>query len=156
MSSSFDGRVIVWNAYARLKEQLVTLKVPWIMACAFAPSSRYFACGGLDNVCSVFSCGVSDAKHELRGHDGYVSGIRFVDDGKLLTSSGDMACRLWDVDSGRVISTFLGHRGDVSRSGDPLCPVALRVVPRRVFSSLAVIRVVKLWTKLLYCHCLQY
>jgi guanine nucleotide-binding protein G(I)/G(S)/G(T) subunit beta-1 len=98
-----------------MKEQLVSVRIPWIMACAFAPSSRLFACGGMDNICSVFSVGSRNVQQELRGHEGYISGVRFVDDSRVFTSSGDMTCRLWDASTAKEICVFRGHRNDATR-----------------------------------------
>ena len=32
---------------------------------------------------------------------------------KLFTGSGDCTCKLWDVETGQLIQTFLGHQADV-------------------------------------------
>ena len=50
--------------------------------------------GGLDNVCTIYSLrnreGAVRIAKELQGHAGYLSSCRFIDDGRILTSSGDM------------------------------------------------------------------
>lgn len=52
------------------------------------------ACGGLDNICSIYSLKTREGNvrvsKELQGHSGYLSSCRFLDDSKILTSSGDM------------------------------------------------------------------
>lgn len=50
---------------------------------------------------------------ELAQHDGYLSSCRFVDEGSILTSSGDSTCILWDVELGQAKTTFSDHEGDV-------------------------------------------
>ena len=52
-------------------------------------------------------------KHELKGHTGYVSCIQFLDDSKLISSSGDLSCALWDLTRGTKVMGFEGHKGDV-------------------------------------------
>ena len=50
--------------------------------------------GGLDNVCSIYSLRSREGNvriiKELQGHTGYLSNCRFIDDGHIVTSSGDM------------------------------------------------------------------
>lgn len=64
------------------------------MTCAYAPSGSYVACGGLDNICSIYSLKTREGNvrvsRELPGHTGYLSCCRFLDDGQIVTSSGDM------------------------------------------------------------------
>ena len=50
---------------------------------------------------------------ELPGHTGYLSCCRFLTDNQILTSSGDMSCVLWDIETGQQVTTFAGHTGDV-------------------------------------------
>lgn len=50
---------------------------------------------------------------ELPGHTGYLSCCRFLDDTQIVTSSGDMTCALWDIETGQQCTSFTGHTGDV-------------------------------------------
>lgn len=50
---------------------------------------------------------------ELPGHTGYLSCCRFLDDNQIVTSSGDMSCALWDIETGQQCTPFIGHTGDV-------------------------------------------
>ncbi|KAL9060030.1 MAG: hypothetical protein Q9162_000880 [Coniocarpon cinnabarinum] len=86
---------------------------------------NYVACGGLDNICSIYNLsareGPTRVARELSGHSGYLSCCRFINDRRILTSSGDMTCVLWDVDTGSKIHDFADHLGDVmSLSINPL------------------------------------
>ena len=44
---------------------------------------------------------------------GYLSCCRFLDDNQIVTSSGDMTCALWDIETGQQVLSFTGHTGDV-------------------------------------------
>ena len=46
-------QVIVWDGFTTNKEHAFTLPTTWVMACAFAPSGKFVASGGLDNKCTV-------------------------------------------------------------------------------------------------------
>jgi len=74
------------------------------MTCAYAPSGNFVACGGLDNICSIYSLKTREGNvrvsRELSGHNGYLSCCRFLDDNQIVTSSGDMT---WSVNELSVI-----------------------------------------------------
>ena len=132
------------------------------MTCAYAPSGSFVACGGLDNICSIYSLKTREGNvrvsRELPGHTGYLSCCRFLDDNQvwfetliwsdddaksddktlqIVTSSGDMSCGLWDIETGQQCTSFLGHTGDV---------MALSLSPHcRAFVSGACDASAKLW-----------
>merc|ERR1712072_666975 len=65
--------------------------------------------------------GPTRVARELSGHSGYLSCCRFINDRRILTSSGDMTCVLWDIETGQKITEFADHLGDVmSLSINPL------------------------------------
>lgn len=125
VSASQDGKLIIWDAYSTNKVHAIPLRSSWVMTCAYAPSGNYVACGGLDNICSIYNLsareGPTRVARELSGHSGYLSCCRFVNDRRILTSSGDMTCVLWDIETGQKITEFADHLGDVmSLSINPL------------------------------------
>jgi len=117
VSASQDGKLIVWNALSTNKLHAIPLRSSWVMTCAFSSSGQKVACGGLDNICSIYHLNSKDqpikVARELAAHTGYLSCCRFLGDEKIITSSGDMTCMLWNVDDGSAISTFSDHNGDV-------------------------------------------
>lgn len=117
VSASQDGKLIVWDGYTTNKIHAIPLRSSWVMTCAYAPSGSFVACGGLDNICSIYSLKTREGNvrvsKELQGHSGYLSFCRFLDDSRILTSSGDMTCALWDIETGQQTLTFNGHTGDV-------------------------------------------
>jgi len=117
VSASQDGKLIVWQAFQTLKLAAIPLRSAWVMTCAYSPSGNLVACGGLDNICSIYNVKSKDAQikvtKELVEHTGYLSCCRFVNDDQIVTSSGDMSCVLWDINNGTSIRTFTGHSGDV-------------------------------------------
>ncbi|KAG1442260.1 hypothetical protein G6F56_011142 [Rhizopus delemar] len=139
VSASQDGKLLIWNAYTAHKVNVVPLKSSWVMTCAYAPSGRLVASGGLDNVCSIYSLSsLEKPKRELMGHTGYISCCRFLNDEQILTSSGDTNCMLWDIERGVKTSEFSQHTGDVmSLSNSPTNP--------NVFISGACDAVAKVW-----------
>jgi len=117
VSASQDGKLIVWDSYSTNKVHAIPLRSSWVMTCAYAPSGAFVACGGLDNLCTIYILktreGKSNISRELPGHTGYLSCCRFIDDNQIVTSSGDMSCALWDVETGQQCTVYTGHTGDV-------------------------------------------
>lgn len=110
------------------------------MSVAFSESGNFVACGGMDNMCTVYdlnnrdSTGNAKIVRELLGYEGFLSSCRFLDDGHLMTGSGDMkmfvlvfmyssiqvliniyeifSC-VWDIEAGKREVDFEAHEGDV-------------------------------------------
>lgn len=124
VSASQDGKLIVWNGFTTNKIQAIPLRSSWVMTCAYAPSGNFVACGGLDNLCSIYKLNLNVdsaadaidnkmAHRELAQHEGYLSCCRFINDNEIITSSGDSTCILWDVETKTPKITFSDHTGDV-------------------------------------------
>lgn len=123
VSASQDGKLIIWNGMSTNKIQAIPLRSSWVMTCAYSPSGRLVACGGLDNLCSIYN--VNDtpespsestpitAYRELSGHEGYLSCCRFKGDDEIITASGDQTCILWNIEQKIPKTTFSDHNGDV-------------------------------------------
>jgi guanine nucleotide-binding protein G(I)/G(S)/G(T) subunit beta-1 len=120
VSASQDGKLIVWDAYTTNKVHAIPLRSSWVMTCAYSPSGNYVACGGLDNICSIYNLNSKEGTNirgarELSAHSGYLSCCRFINDRQIITSSGDMTCMLWDIETGSRSVEFSDHTGDVMR-----------------------------------------
>uniref|UniRef100_A0A5F9D3K2 G protein subunit beta 2 n=1 Tax=Oryctolagus cuniculus TaxID=9986 RepID=A0A5F9D3K2_RABIT len=132
VSASQDGKLIIWDSYTTNKVHAIPLRSSWVMTCAYAPSGNFVACGGLDNICSIYSLKTREGNvrvsRELPGHTGYLSCCRFLDDNQIITSSGDTTCALWDIETGACDAsiklwdvrdsmcrqTFIGHESDIN------------------------------------------
>lgn len=121
VSASQDGKLIVWDAYTTNKVHAIPLRSSWVMTCAYSPTGNFVACGGLDNICSIYNLRRSEGNgrvggaRELSAHSGYLSCCRFLNDRQIITSSGDMTCMLWDIEAGVRVMEFNDHTGDVMR-----------------------------------------
>ncbi|KAI1170376.1 guanine nucleotide-binding protein subunit beta [Nemania sp. FL0916] len=143
VSASQDGKLIIWDAYTTNKVHAIPLRSSWVMTCAYAPSGNYVACGGLDNICSIYNLnqnrdGPTRVARELSGHAGYLSCCRFINDRSILTSSGDMTCMKWDIDTGTKVMEFADHLGDVMS-------ISLNPTNQNTFISGACDAFAKLW-----------
>ncbi|CAG9564389.1 unnamed protein product [Danaus chrysippus] len=118
VSSSQDGKLIIWDAFTATKELTIPMPSTWVMACAYAPSGNMVAAGGLDNKVTVFPLGGEEEpaarKRTVATHTSYMSACLFPNtDRQLLTASGDGTCALWDVESGQLLQSFQAHAADV-------------------------------------------
>eukprot|EP01023_Acetabularia_acetabulum_P051597 TRINITY_DN57137_c0_g1_i1.p1 TRINITY_DN57137_c0_g1~~TRINITY_DN57137_c0_g1_i1.p1 ORF type:complete len:336 (-),score=36.93 TRINITY_DN57137_c0_g1_i1:102-1022(-) len=116
VSASQDGKMIVWDALTTNKTHAIPLRCSWVMTCAYSPSGNFVACGGLDNICSVYKLDAESFNKpmvELSNHTGYLSCCRFMNDQQMLTSSGDGTCILWDIERNEKVTEFTDHEGDV-------------------------------------------
>jgi guanine nucleotide-binding protein G(I)/G(S)/G(T) subunit beta-1 len=120
VSASQDGKLIIWNGFTTNKVHAIPLRSSWVMTCAYSPTGNLVACGGLDNLCSVYKLpqggkdtGTQKTYAELAQHEGYLSCCRFLRDDEIITSSGDSTCILWDVETKTPKAIFNDHTGDV-------------------------------------------
>jgi len=120
VSASQDGKLIIWNGFTTNKVHAIPLRSSWVMTCAYSPTGNLVACGGLDNLCSVYKLpqgGKPDNGQktyaELAQHEGYLSCCRFIRDDEIITASGDSTCILWDVETKTPKAIFNDHTGDV-------------------------------------------
>jgi guanine nucleotide-binding protein G(I)/G(S)/G(T) subunit beta-1 len=143
VSASQDGKLIVWDSHTTNKLHAISLRTSWVMTVGYSPSGSFVACGGLDNICSVYNLrnandGPIRPSRELGGHTGFVSCIRFLDDRQILSSSGDGGIRLWDVEVGSTVTEFNEHTADV------MC-ISLNPNDKNSFVSAAVDTTARLW-----------
>lgn len=121
VSASQDGKLIIWNGFTTNKIHAIPLRSSWVMTCAYSPSGDLVACGGLDNLCSVYklpnqkdsTTTQQKTYGELAQHEGYLSCCRFIRDDEIVTCSGDSTCILWDIEAKSPKAIFNNHTGDV-------------------------------------------
>ncbi|XP_071039938.1 guanine nucleotide-binding protein subunit beta-5 [Parasteatoda tepidariorum] len=139
VSSSQDGKMIIWDAFTTNKEHAITMPTTWVMACAYAPSGNMVACGGLDNKITVyplsFEDDVSTKKKAVGTHTSYMSCCLFPNsdqqvstiitvfffflivsvNSKLYFIYGcDRQALVWDMRTGHCVQQFEGHESDIN------------------------------------------
>lgn len=132
-----DGNLLVWNPISSHKVQSIHLKSSYVMSVGVEQSKgNLIACGGLDNLCTVYPRNNPKNCVEMASHEGFLSCCRFLSEQQLVTSSGDSTCILWDVTTAQPISTFAEHSADA---------VHVDLKDRNVFASCSVDQTVKIW-----------
>ncbi|CAO2613469.1 Guanine nucleotide-binding protein subunit beta-4 [Lemmus lemmus] len=118
VSASQDGKLIIWDSYTTNKMHAIPLRSSWVMTCAYAPSGNYVACGGLDNICSIYNLKTREGNvrvsRELPGHTACLREHRHW--GGVWSFVSVLVfphSALWDIETGQQTTTFAGHSGDV-------------------------------------------
>lgn len=121
-SSSFSIKTQVFN-WSPMCPQVnaIPLKSSWVMTCAYAPSGNLVACGGLDNMCSIYN---------LKGKDGNVKVMR-----ELAAHTGETVCldALTSVSFSDSLlwSHTMSFSFDISLIGQVICPAVASSVTLR-------------------------
>lgn len=139
VSASQDGNILVWNAVTANKVEAITLKSSYVMSVGIEQTrGNLIACGGLDNLCTVYNRSNPSKAVEMASHDGFLSCCRFFSEQEIVTSSGDSRCIYWDINKAKAVSTFSEHTADA---------IFLSIKPndRNVFVSCSVDKTAKVW-----------
>jgi len=107
-----DGRVRVWDVGSGRRVAILSVGSA-VDHLAFAPKRALLAAAAGD-VVRLWSTNGWKPERILRGHRGAIVSLTFSHDGnQLLTGSRDATARIWNLDSGRVL-TLSGHRRGVT------------------------------------------
>lgn len=144
VTGSLDGKLIIWDCWTGNKNMVIPLCSAWVMTAVFAPSGNLVACGGMDNMLTIYDINNRDASggakllREFLGYEGFLSSCRFLDDKQVVTGSGDMKVLHWDVETGAKLKDLDGHNGDVAA-------LSLKPQDTNVFVTGSVDRTCRMW-----------
>lgn len=137
VSAGQDGILLIWNTVTSNKMQSIALNSSYVMSVGIEQTrGNLVACGGLDNLCTIYPRNKPEKAVEMVNHDGFISCCRFLSEAEILTSSGDSTCIRWDISSGRPISTFAEHTADA---------ISMSIRDPNIFASCSVDKTVKIW-----------
>lgn len=104
-----NGRAALWRAWNGIPLTFFT----GVSCAALSPDGRRIVLGDDDAIASVWSM-VDNRIRRLEGHADKILSVAFSADGKrFVTTSADRTAKLWDTESGSLISTLSGHNGSV-------------------------------------------
>ncbi|MBD2355360.1 serine/threonine protein kinase [Tolypothrix sp. FACHB-123] len=132
-SGSWDKTIKLWDVNTGKEISTITGHQLQVNSVAFSPQGQILASASLDRTVRLWELLTNDvlfASHEitkefknrpnctllgiLSGHSWAVLTVAFSPDGKILaTGSDDNTIKLWQVNTGQVITTLLGHSWSV-------------------------------------------
>lgn len=119
LSCSQDGFLIIWDSKTGYKLNAIPLNSQWVLSCGISPNTKLLAIGGLTNNLTIYQNPEFDNSFQsniltvFKGHVCGITCLDFIDNNRILTGSGDMTCKLWDINKSKKIGNYLDHFGDV-------------------------------------------
>jgi WD40 repeat protein/serine/threonine protein kinase len=124
-SASADCTVKVWDSSTG--EEVFTLRghANMVTSVVFSPDGRRLASSSWDHTAMIWDAGADRDAVTLRApRSGFLNSVAFSPDGRFLAASGYNPLKrsfvplfdvqMWDVESGREVRTFRGHREGVA------------------------------------------
>ncbi|KAJ8307856.1 hypothetical protein KUTeg_014589 [Tegillarca granosa] len=109
VSSSQDGKMLVWDAFTTNKEHAVTMPTTWVMACSYGPTGDILTGSG-DSTCALWDVESGQLIQSFHGHAGDVMSIDLSpsETGNLFVSGGcDKVAMVWDMRTGECVQCRL-------------------------------------------------
>ncbi len=110
-----DGTIRFWDAATgELRNTITGHTDSRIFSAAFSPDGRILACGGKSKI-QWWNPQTGEHLKTIKEPSCDVHSIAYSSDAKLLATGGtSMKARLWDVQSGRFLGSFKGHKDRVT------------------------------------------
>jgi WD40 repeat protein len=115
-SAGYDGYIKLWGPASGREQSSIDTHLERPRCLAFSPDGRLLACGGgrrtpvtdESNVAQLWEVATARLLTTLAGHGRQVRSIVFSPDGRhVTTTSDDRMVRIWDVQSGAKLGSFM-------------------------------------------------
>ncbi len=131
LSGSSDHMLRLWEVATGKELRRFTGHTANVLSVAFSPDGHLALSGSWDKTLKLWDVATGRELHSFTGHTGEVWSVTFSADGRLALSGGgrfvprsrgrrftrpskeDNALKLWDLATGQVLRSFVGHVGAV-------------------------------------------
>ena len=118
-SAGDDNSIKLWDVMHAGEPRTLRGHTDIVESVAFSPDRQLLASGGSDKSIRLWDVASGRQVRTLRGHTATVNSVAFSPDGRLLASASGQsgsdgvnaanAVKLWDVASGKLVRTLIGH-----------------------------------------------
>lgn len=126
-AQSWDYTVRLWDAATGKRLHELTGHTADVRHLAFTPDGKTLVSGGFDGTVRLWDPETGKCLRTIQAHDAFVERVAVLPDGRRVLSAGggqvlredttvvspDTAVRLWDLETGRELASWTGHRGPV-------------------------------------------
>lgn len=85
---------------------------------AFSPDGHYVVCGGHGKDIAVFDAASGALYKELSGHAHPATAVAFLPDGRLISGGEERTVKLWDLNPGKCLVTWIAMPADPKQNWD--------------------------------------
>jgi WD40 repeat protein len=108
VSSGADKTIRVWDLTSRKEIRTLVGHQDWIQSVAIAPQGQPIISGSADGVVKVWKWVSETELYSLKAHDHGLIAVDIHPSGKFFASAGDRSVKLWDLDTGALLSEVEG------------------------------------------------
>lgn len=112
-SGSHDGTVKIWNVLTKELIHTFTGHSSYVLDVCFSPDDTVIASCGIDKTIKIWSVSNKVLLDTIPGNDG-IKSICFSPDGKIIMFNNKGSIGRWNVQTGKVMSSLLGHTNNIS------------------------------------------
>ena len=117
VSGGLDGDIRIWEVATGLRLKSWSengTKLEPIKAVVFSPDGKFIASGGYDSVVRVWDIATAELKVDHRHHSSQITGLAFLSNNEVISTSHDGTVRQWDFQSGEFQALYYEHTQGVS------------------------------------------
>jgi roadblock/LC7 domain-containing protein len=120
-AQTHDNTVRLWNVAAGTQAALLEGHSAPVRDAEFSPDGALIASASIDGQVILWDAATHEQSKELQASGAPIIALAFSPDGKLLATAGgdpnvetsDFSIQIWNLESGEVIATLVGHTGAV-------------------------------------------
>jgi WD40 repeat protein len=107
-SSGADKTIRVWDLTSRKALRMLIGHQDWVQSVAIAPQGQPIVSGSADGVVKVWNWVSETERYSLKAHDHGLISVAIHPKGKLFASGGNRSVKLWDLETGTLLSELEG------------------------------------------------